>query len=394
MTDNNMELFPIVDERGNVVDKATRGECHSGSMLLHPVVHLHVFNSQGDLYLQRRPDWKDIQPGRWDTAVGGHVDYGEAILDALKRETREELGIKGFCASPLTPYVFQSTRERELVNPFFVIYDGPITPSEETDGGRFWTKEEIAEAMGKDVFTPNFEQEYTRLFTEASSEGMFLLEVCCGDLQSVAAAVAGGADRVELCAALSVDGLTPSVGMIKEAMKMGIKVQVLIRPREGDFVYTEQEVACMEHDIHVCKELGVNGVVIGALTAEGDIDLNCCERLMSVAEGLSVTFHRAFDQCRNPRKALEEIIRLGCDRILTSGQASTALEGAALLRDIVAQADGRISIMPGAGVTPENATRILQATGAKEIHGSLRENGHSSARWIRQIKKSPTPTLP
>lgn len=118
MTDNSDEIFPIVDENGNVTGKATRGQCHCGSKLLHPVVHLHVFDPQGRLYLQKRPEWKDIQPGRWDTAVGGHIDYGEEVADALRREAREELGLEEFTPEPLDRYVFESDRERELINCF------------------------------------------------------------------------------------------------------------------------------------------------------------------------------------------------------------------------------------------------------------------------------------
>lgn len=163
MQDNKEELFPIVDEAGNVIDAATRGECHNGSKLLHPVVHLHVFNSKGEHYLQRRPDWKDIQPGRWDTSVGGHVDFGEHVDHALRREAMEELGIEDFQPERIGQYVFESDREKELVFVFKTIYDGDIRPSEELDEGRFWTKAEIAEHFGKDVFTPNFEHEYKRM---------------------------------------------------------------------------------------------------------------------------------------------------------------------------------------------------------------------------------------
>ena len=122
-SDNSEEIFPVVDAAGNVVGKATRGECHGGSMLLHPVVHLHVFNSRGELYLQKRPAWKDIQPGRWDTAVGGHVDYGETIAEALRREVREELGITDFVPGAVTVYPFRSEREYELVHVFRTVYD-------------------------------------------------------------------------------------------------------------------------------------------------------------------------------------------------------------------------------------------------------------------------------
>ena len=144
--DNNQEMFPIVDEQGNITGAATRGECHSGSKLLHPVIHLHVFNSEGDLYLQKRPEWKDIQPGKWDTAVGGHVDLGESVEIALKREVREE-----------------SDREKELVFVHKTVYDGELHPSDELDGGRFWTVEEIKENLGKGIFTPNFEGELKKV---------------------------------------------------------------------------------------------------------------------------------------------------------------------------------------------------------------------------------------
>lgn len=163
MKDNNEEMFPVVDEDGNITGAASRGECHNGSRLLHPVVHLHVFNSRGELYLQKRPEWKDIQPGKWDTAVGGHVDLGESVDIALRREVREELGIEEFTPEPLTRYVFESARERELVFSFKTVYDGAVHPSQELDGGRFWPVEEIRAHIGKGVFTPNFEQEFQRL---------------------------------------------------------------------------------------------------------------------------------------------------------------------------------------------------------------------------------------
>ncbi|MBO4608015.1 MAG: NUDIX domain-containing protein [Prevotella sp.] len=163
--DNGNERFPIVDEEGRVTGSATRGECHNGSHLLHPVVHLHVFNSKGELYLQKRPEWKDIQPGKWDTAVGGHIDDGETPEDALTREVSEELGITDFLPERVGKYVFESPRERELVYVSRTIYDGPIHPSkEELDGGRFWSMAEIMDAIGKEILTPNFESEFLRFF--------------------------------------------------------------------------------------------------------------------------------------------------------------------------------------------------------------------------------------
>lgn len=209
------------------------------------------------------------------------------------------------------------------------------------------------------------------------------LEVCCGDLQSVRAAIEGGAHRVELCEALELDGLTPSEAMMESAIGMGIPVQVLIRVREGDFVYNKDEICKMRNDIRLARKLGAAGVVIGALMPDGSIDEEATRCMMDEAEGLSVTFHRAFDVCRKPEEALEKIISLGCHRLLTSGQAPTAEQGIPMLKKLIEQADGRIIIMPGAGVNPQNASRILEETGALEIHGSLRRNGHTSAELVR-----------
>ena len=170
MQDNNKERFPIVDEEGRVVGAATRGECHNGSKLLHPVVHLHVFNSRGEVYLQKRPEWKDIQPGKWDTSVGGHIDDGETPEEALIREVGEELGITDFVPERVGKYVFESLRERELVYVHRTIYDGPIRPSaEELDGGRFWSMDEIRAAIGQQILTPNFESEFQKFFLANAS---------------------------------------------------------------------------------------------------------------------------------------------------------------------------------------------------------------------------------
>lgn len=160
MYDNNSEMLPLVDEQGNIIGVATRGECHDGTKRLHPVVHLHVYNGRGEVYLQKRPDWKTIQPGKWDTAVGGHIDLGENVEMALKREAGEELGIADFTPEQVAKYVFESEVERELIFVFKTVYDGEIRPTDELDGGRFWPMDELVENMGKGVFTPNFESEF------------------------------------------------------------------------------------------------------------------------------------------------------------------------------------------------------------------------------------------
>ena len=211
---------------------------------------------------------------------------------------------------------------------------------------------------------------------------MPILEICAGSVESAIAARDGGAQRIELCAALEVGGVTPSAGLIAEARKIeGLVLNVIIRPRGGDFLYNEYEAACMEQDIRTCKQLGVDGVVIGALTADGDIDTTLCKRLIAAADGMSVTFHRAFDMCRDPRKALEELISLGCDRVLTSGQAATAEAGVPLLKELVEQSAERIIIMPGCGVNSSNAASILESTGANEIHASARKSVGSGMKF-------------
>jgi isopentenyldiphosphate isomerase len=159
-----IEYFPLVTDDGQVIGKASRAECHSGSFLLHPVVHLHVFNSNGELYLQKRAMDKDIQPGKWDTSVGGHVDFGEEVTHALRREVEEELGITAFEPVFILRYKFVSDKEAELVHSYRTVYDGNIHPDPvEISEGRFWKTSEIEAQLGKDVFTPNFEQEWARI---------------------------------------------------------------------------------------------------------------------------------------------------------------------------------------------------------------------------------------
>ncbi len=163
---SHAELFPVVDEEGNILGEALRSVCHDGkSKLLHPVVHLHVFNNAGSLFLQKRAMTKDIQPGKWDTSVGGHVSPGENIHDALIRESIEELGLKDISPVFLRKYVWESPRERELVNSFSVKTDQkPVINQDEIDDGRFWSSDEIKVSMGKNIFTPNFEYEFEMLF--------------------------------------------------------------------------------------------------------------------------------------------------------------------------------------------------------------------------------------
>ncbi|HQO10127.1 MAG TPA: NUDIX domain-containing protein [Clostridiales bacterium] len=159
------EMLPLVNEKGEVIGKAPRSLCHSDKKYLHPVVHLHVMNSKGEIYLQKRPLNKKIQPGKWDTAVGGHIAYGEDIFLSLQREAEEEIGIGDFTPEKAAEYIWESSVEREYIYSFTTVYDGPLTPnSTELDGSRFWSKTEIESNLGKGVFTPNFEKEFKKIF--------------------------------------------------------------------------------------------------------------------------------------------------------------------------------------------------------------------------------------
>lgn len=202
-----------------------------------------------------------------------------------------------------------------------------------------------------------------------------LLEICCADSDSVIAAVNGGADRIELCMALDCGGLTPSSALIKYATSISpILVNVLIRPREGDFIYTDTEARIMEQDITFAAKAGAAGVVVGALTTEGEIDIPLCQRLIETAHdnGLNVTFHRAFDLCREPMEAFRQIMSLGCDRLLTSGQAPSAIAGARLIAQLKQMSQGKTIILAGAGVHPDNAAEIIRLTGVSELHASAK----------------------
>lgn len=202
----------------------------------------------------------------------------------------------------------------------------------------------------------------------------YTFEICANSAESCVAAQAGGAHRVELCASMPEGGTTPSFGEIRLARKLiDIRLHVIIRPRGGDFLYTPLELDIMEEDIHMARQAGADGVVFGCLTPEGDLDMPAMRRLMKISEGMSVTFHRAFDYVRSPEQVLEQLIDLGVNRVLTSGQQPTAMQGASLLAELVRQAAGRIVIMPGCGVNEWNIAELAACTGASEFHFSARE---------------------
>ena len=205
------------------------------------------------------------------------------------------------------------------------------------------------------------------------------IEICANSVESAVKAQEGGAYRVELCAGIPEGGTTPSFGDIRMARQLlqQTKLHVIIRPRGGDFLYSHLEQEIMLHDIKVARQLGADGVVFGCLTADGSVDVPAMKKLMNAVGDMNVTFHRAFDMCRNPKEALEQIIELGCTRILTSGQEATALQGVPLLKELIEQADGRIIIMPGCGVNPDNIRKIAEETGAHEFHFSGRSSYES-----------------
>ena len=196
-----------------------------------------------------------------------------------------------------------------------------------------------------------------------------LLEICIDSVASAISAEQGGAARVELCQNLFEGGTTPSIGTVYQTLqRVGIKVNAIIRPRGGDFLYSSDEFEIMKRDIVTLKEAGINGVVIGMLNADGSIDTERTQQLIELARPLEVTFHRAFDVSLDPFRSLENLIDLGVDRLLTSGQEPSVLEGVELIAKLVRRAGDDIIIMPGAGITAKNLTRIIQETGAKEYH--------------------------
>ncbi len=203
----------------------------------------------------------------------------------------------------------------------------------------------------------------------------YQFEVCANSVESCLAAQAGGATRVELCAGIPEGGTTPSYGDIVIAREILTKtlLHVIIRPRGGDFLYSSVEQRIMLKDIDNARRLGADGVVFGCLTAKGDIDLSLMRQLIEASQGMSITFHRAFDVCRNPQEALEQIIELGCNRILTSGAQATAEQGIPFLKKLQQQAAGRIILLAGCGVNENNIAHIATETGIREFHFSARE---------------------
>jgi len=218
----------------------------------------------------------------------------------------------------------------------------------------------------------------------------FQLEICCFNLASAMVAQGAGADRIELCASPAEGGVTPSPGTIRGAREqLRIALYPIIRPRGGDFLYSDEEFSVMLRDIEYCKQVGCNGVVIGMLCADGTVDQARCARLVEAAYPLGVTFHRAFDWAANPFEAMETIIQLGCERILTSGQRPTAEEGVPLIDQLVREADDRIVIMPGSGIRSGNIVSLAEKTGASEFHTSARLLKVSATDYVNaQMKES------
>lgn len=214
----------------------------------------------------------------------------------------------------------------------------------------------------------------------------FVIEIATTDYDSVKAAVAGGADRIELCMALSEGGLTPSLGLIQQCRKdFDIALFPIIRPRSGDFLYSPQDFEIIKQDALFCKKTGCDGIVIGFLNSDGTINRAWTSEIVDLVYPLEVTFHRAFDRCRDPFEAMEVIIEAGCQRILTSGLQPTAPEGMALIKDLVEKAADRIVVMPGSGVRADNIKHLAEQTGAVEFHSSLKTQNTSAMQYRQPV---------
>ena len=209
-------------------------------------------------------------------------------------------------------------------------------------------------------------------FTSRTTQLFFSMiktEICINSPESAVAAQKAGADRVELCANLLEGGTTPSIGAVQTARsRVDIGLHVIVRPRGGDFLFNDFEVETMKQDIDAMKQIGVDGIVIGSLTQDGEIDIQQTRALVERARPLSVTFHRAFDMCHDPIQSLESLIDLGVDRLLTSGQEESVIEGIDLIKELQEKANDRIIIMPGGGITPRNLKKLVDYTGVKEVH--------------------------
>jgi copper homeostasis protein len=211
-----------------------------------------------------------------------------------------------------------------------------------------------------------------------------ILEICCFNLESAIIAAKTGADRIELCADPAAGGTTPGIGLIKTVRKKtDTELWPIIRIRGGDFLFDKEEVDVMVHDVEICKSAGCDGVVIGILMPDGRVDKIHSALLVKKAYPMGVCFHRAFDWTRNPFEALEDIIEIGCERILTSGQQPTASLGIPLIKDLVLQSKGRIQIMPGSGIRASNISDIKNETGATNFHSSARTQKKSSMEFIQ-----------
>ena len=213
---------------------------------------------------------------------------------------------------------------------------------------------------------------------------MITLEVCANSTQSAINGQKGGAIRVELCDNLSEGGTTPSLSQVEKARQyIDIQLNVLIRPREGDFLYSDLEFEIMKQDIHHCGKAGCDGVVFGILNTDGNIDKERNQDLVKIAHKyrMTITFHRAFDRCNDLFSSLEDIIELGCDRILTSGGMESAPEGKEILKKLISQANDRIIIMPGGGITENNISELVRATDLKEFHGSFRSRYNGGMQY-------------
>ena len=211
----------------------------------------------------------------------------------------------------------------------------------------------------------------------------YIIEIATSDFLTTKSAVEGGADRIELCANLAEGGTTPSYAHIKKCREaFDIALFPIIRPRGGDFLYTKDEFEIMKNDIKLCKELGCEGIVIGLLNMDGTIDMTRTSELIELAYPLEVTFHRAFDRCKDPFAALEELIEIGCQRILTSGQKPTVSEGVDLIAELNKKADDRIIILPGSGVRKDNIKMLAEKIGCLEFHSSLRGKAKSPMQFI------------